>query len=114
MAIDPVSAGFAIWRALRPWYRLKLARNRRRARLGKPLLPMSEDDMQIFPNGTMTYTGSGGAILTQIVVTLLHTVGVGECTPAAVAAMPNCISATDLAAALITVGFGVMAVVGRF
>ena len=69
--------------------------------------------MKLFPEGTMTKIGAGGAVLTQVVVFVLHNVGIGECTPDMVAAMPTCIGATEIAGALITAGFGIVAWLGR-
>lgn len=94
---------------------LRAARNKRRARLGKPLLPPLDEEsaMQLFPDGTMTKTGAAGAVLTPIVVTLLHGVGIGECTPQVLAVTPTCVGATEIGGALLTIGFGIIAWMGR-
>jgi hypothetical protein len=111
--IDPVSLGYKVWTMVRPWRRLKIALNKRRARLGKPLLPITEDDDNMLPNGTMTYTGAAGAIATPIVTTLLTASGIGECAAAELAANPQCVGASQLAGMLITAAFGIVAVIGR-
>jgi hypothetical protein len=111
--LDPVSIGFKVWTTVKPWRRLKQARNRRRARLGKPPLIITEDDDNMLPKGTMTYTGAAGAIITPIVTTVLTAAGIGECTAAELAADPSCVGASQLAGALITAGFAIIAVLGR-
>lgn len=113
MSLDPVSIGYSIWTTLKPWRRLKIARNKRRARLGKPLLPLTEDDLSMLPNGTMTYTGAIGAIATPIVTTALSMIGVGECTPDELLLDPGCVGGAQLAGMLITAAFGIVAVIGR-
>lgn len=57
-----VAVGEAIWKAIRPWRRLKIARNKRRARLGKPLLPIEPEDYTMLPKGSATYTGIGVSV----------------------------------------------------
>lgn len=114
--VDPVDAvfwGVRVWRAFRPWRRLKIARNKRRARLGKPLLPIEDDDMNLFPSGTMTKTGGIVAMITAVLVVLLHRLGIGECSPDALAAMPTCVGATEMAGMIVTLGAGVLVWVGR-
>lgn len=70
-----VDIGEAVWRRFRPWRRLKEARNKRRARRGEPLLPITEEDDQVLPKGSMTYTG-----VAAIAVGFgLRVAGVGEC-----------------------------------
>lgn len=113
MTLDPISLGFKIWTTVKPWRRLKEARNRRRARLGKPPLTITEEDDAMLPNGTMTYTGAVGAIATPVVVTVLNLFGVGECTLAEVTLDPSCVGSTQLAGMLITAAFGILAIVGR-
>lgn len=53
-----VSVGEAIWRAIAPVKLIKQARNKRRARLGKPLLPITEEDYTMLPQGTATHSGA--------------------------------------------------------
>jgi hypothetical protein len=113
-AVEVVEIGYSVWKMFLPWRRLKVWRNKIRARHGKPPLPNSENDMKLFPNGTMTYTGAGGAFATQIVTQLLLVGGIGECTPVELAANPNCQGATQIAGALITAGFAIVALIGRY
>ena len=67
MALDPVTIGWKIWTTVRPWKRLKEARNRRRERKGIPPLPITEEDDLMLPKGTQTYTGLAILILTPLV-----------------------------------------------
>jgi len=61
-----IKLGWSIWTTFKPWRRLKSARNKRRARLGKPLLLIDEGDDNMFPKGTQTYTGIAVLILTPL------------------------------------------------
>jgi len=62
--ISIISFGATVWRALKPWKRLKVLRNKRRAKRGKPPLPITEEDELMFPKGTQTYTGIAILFLT--------------------------------------------------
>ncbi|MEO8466226.1 MAG: hypothetical protein ABI640_12855 [Gammaproteobacteria bacterium] len=108
-----VAVGRAIWLTLRPWRRLKVALNKRRARLGKPLLKLSEDDMELIPSGTFTKGAAGAAIATQVVTLALNSVGVGECTAAEVIMDAGCIGGTQIAGGIVTVIFAMLAWYGR-
>lgn len=61
-----VKLGYDIWTAVRPWRRLKAARNRRRLKKGRELLPITEEDDLMFPKGTQTYTGIAVLLLTPL------------------------------------------------
>lgn len=106
-----VKVGEAIWRAIAPWKRLKQARNKRRARLGKPLLKITEEDETMLPKGTMTHTGTGIAAAGPIVAMVLTGIGIGECTPEA--ADMGCVGASQIAGALVTLVGAVLAIVGK-
>jgi len=67
VALDPFTIGWKIWTTVRPWRRLKEARNRSRARKGKSPLPITEEDDLMLPKGTQTYTGLAILILTPLV-----------------------------------------------
>ena len=56
-----VAIGERIWRAVAPVKRIKKALNRRRARLGKPLLPITQEDETM--QGYKTYLGIATAAL---------------------------------------------------
>jgi len=67
MQLDPFTIGWKIWTTIRPWRRLKEARNARRKRKGIPPLPITEEDDLMLPKGTQTYTGLAILILTPLV-----------------------------------------------
>lgn len=100
-----------IWLLVKPWRRIKQARNRRRARLGKPLLTISEADDMLFPQGTMTKTGAGIAVLGPVVTAVLQAFGIGECTPEAIAM--GCLGASQFSGIAISILGGVIAWLGR-
>ena len=115
-----IRIGAAIWRAVAPWRRLKMLRNKRRARLGKPLLPITREDDLMLPNGSATYTGAGitvAALPIGIAVTVLSpkltnliiAAGMAPemCSPDAA----NCVSASAMSIALIT---GVVSTLGAW
>ena len=111
-----VAAGEAIWRAIAPWKRIKRARNKRRARLGKPLLTITEEDEKMLPKGSMTYTG----IAVTAIGVGLRIFGVGECSVEEMAtAAQACVDPTliDRAAGavneLFEVGGLLLAAIGR-
>jgi hypothetical protein len=84
-----VAVGEAVWRAIAPWKRIKQARNKRRKRLGKVLLPITEDDDKMLPKHFMT----GGGIVAVAIGFVLTIVGVGECSPQDVAeAVQSCVA----------------------
>lgn len=65
----------------------------------------------MFPKNSMTITGGSLATLAPTILALLQMFGVGEC--AADAAAMGCIGATQITAAIVTVGGIVMMVVGN-
>lgn len=106
-----VATGAAIWRAVAPVKLIKRALNKRRARLGKPLLAITEEDYAMLPNGTMTHTGGGLAAFGPIIAVGLQMLGVGECTPEALDM--GCIGAAQITGAIVTLGGAVLVVIGR-
>jgi hypothetical protein len=94
------------YRPLKHWHPFRTLRNKRRARLGLPLLP-TEENAPVIPQGYGTYIGiaiaAGGALLTPI---LVHFGAPASCPPDA----PACISAASLSATL--VGGGITLVGG--
>lgn len=121
-----VAVGEAVWRAIAPWKRLKQLRNKRRARIGKPLLPITEEDEKMLPAGTATHTGAGIAISSPIVGMVviafiphieqkIAEIGFApmQCAVEAV----NCVTAGQLAiglvSGLVAVGGGALASYGR-
>lgn len=54
-----VAVGERIWRAIAPVKLVKQSINKRRARRGKPLLTITEEDYTMLPQGKATYTGAG-------------------------------------------------------
>jgi hypothetical protein len=70
-----VQFGFDVWTAVRPWRRLKVWRNKKRAAKGLPLLPITQEDDSMLPKGSMTYTG----IAVTAAGVVLRVMGVGEC-----------------------------------
>lgn len=109
-----LSIGFKIWTTVKPWRRLKEARNRRRAKKGKELLPITEEDDQVFPTNTMRKSGVAlvglSPILGSVIAGGLGLVGVGECTPEQVEA--GCVGATAIAAGLVSSVGGVLYWIG--
>jgi hypothetical protein len=105
-----VAAGRAIWLAVRPWRRLKVWRNKRRVAKGKAPLELSEDDMKLFPAGTMRKTGVGLVGFSPVVAMGLTMLGVGECTPEAVE--QGCMGASAIAGGLMSIAGGVMYWIG--
>jgi hypothetical protein len=95
MIVTPgeVEAGAAIWRYFRPWMHMRIAirgaRNRRRARLGKPLLPPLDaaEEVQPMPPHFVTWTG----IAVTVVGIVAHAFGVPQCTADVVAAGGACL-----------------------
>jgi hypothetical protein len=85
------------YRPLKHWHPFRTLRNKRRARLGLPLLP-TDEEKPLIPNGYGTYTGLviglGGALLTPI---LIHFGAPASCPLDA----PACVSAAALSATLI-------------
>lgn len=59
--------GWKIWTTVQPWRRLKKARNKWRAKKGKPLLSITAEDDNVLPKGTQTYTGIAVLLLTPLV-----------------------------------------------
>ena len=106
-----VSIGAAIWREIAPGRRIKIARNKRRARKGKPLLPLSDEDFQMLPNNTMTPTGGFIAVASPIAAQILVTMGVGECTPETLEA--GCVGATQIVGIVGSIIGGVLILVGK-
>lgn len=106
-----VAAGEAIWRAIAPVKLVKQARNKRRARLGKPLLPITNEDEKMLPNGTMTHTGGALAGAGPIIMFVLQMIGVGECTPEAVDM--GCVGSAQITGAIVTIGGAVLVIIGR-
>lgn len=94
-----IEFGRAIWLTFRPWRRLKIALNTRRARLGKPLLPITSEDDLMLPNGKGTYTGIAIGALGPVVAGLIVSSGIAPETCAPEAA--NCVPAGVLAAVLV-------------
>lgn len=120
MPITPVTVavGEAIWRAIAPVKLIKQARNKRRARLGKPLLPITEEDYTMLPQGTATHTGAAlagsspfvGLIVTALVPHIAEKIAAVGFAPLQCAAeATNCITAGQLAFALVS---GAVAVAG--
>lgn len=110
-AIKVIDTGEQVWRAIAPVNKVKRALNKRRARKGKPLLVINEDEeTAMLPNGTMTNTGAVGAIVTTVVTSALVGMGVGECTPETIEA--GCVGATQVAGSIITALFSVLALIG--
>lgn len=93
-----VKLGEYVWRRVKPWRRLKVWRNKRRVAKGKAPLPLTEDDMALFPKNTMRKSGVGLVGLAPVLAVVLQMFGVGECTPEAVEA--GCMSGGDIAAGL--------------
>lgn len=117
---ETVSIGAAIWRAVRPWQRLKILRNKRRARLGKPLLPITQEDYSMLPNGTATYTGAAiagagpvvGIVTTMASPVLTNLLIANNIAPAmCTAGAENCVSASALSMTLIA---GVVSLLGAW
>lgn len=111
-----VAAGEAIWRAIAPWKRIKQLRNRRRARRGLPLIPITQEDEKMLPRGTMTYTG----IAVTAIGVGLRVFGIGECSVEEMAtAVQACVDPTlidRLASAvneLFEVGGLIVAAIGK-
>lgn len=112
-----IKIGSALWRAAQPWKRLKRVRNRRRKRLGLPLLPITQEDDKMFPKGTMTKSGAVIAMLGPVIGLVLGMLGVGSSCPAD---LPDCQTSGELAntlatsiGGLITFAGGVIAWKGR-
>lgn len=109
-----------VWRAVRLWmeikpvkrirHKLRSMRNKRRARLGKPLLKVDFSDDKEFPimlRGSLTYSG----VLVALVGVVLGWLGVGECLPAD-AASGVCVASSDLASRLVAAVDEIVTIVG--
>lgn len=97
------------WLRVRPWRRLKVFRNKRRAAKGKPLLPLSEDDMALFPKGTMTKSGAVIAMAGPFVGLALGLLGVGDVCPTD---FPDCQTSGEIANTLSTSIGGLITALG--
>lgn len=106
-AIKVIDTGEQVWRAIAPVNKVKRALNKRRARKGKPLLVINDDEEGLmFPKGTMTKGGLVIAMFGPMLSATLVKFGVpAECV---VDAPPDCVSAAALSAVLI--GLAVTAV----
>lgn len=111
ISLGLIEGGAKVWLHFRPWRRLKVWRNKKRAAKGKPLLELSEDDMALFPKNTMRKTGVSVAALGPIIAIVLTAVGApGECAAEAVA--EGCVAASEIAGALVTILGGGLYVAG--
>lgn len=115
-----VELGAAAWREARPWRRLKIARNKRRARLGKPLLPLNEGDFDVLPQGKATYTGIGITVASPFISIAVNAISpvlenaiinIGMAPAMCEQADPNCVSAGMLAVTLVT---GAITAIGAY
>lgn len=111
ISLGLIKLGADVWLRVRPWRRLKVFRNKRRAAKGKPLLPLSEDDMALFPQNTMRKTGVGLVGFAPVLAVGLQMLGVGECTPEAVEM--GCVSGSAIASGLLGLLGGGLYWIGR-
>jgi hypothetical protein len=118
ITVGTVAVGEAIWRAIAPWKRFKQLRNKRRARLGKPLLPITDEDLKMLPSGTATHTGAGIAISSPFVGMIVNAfvphienaiVNIGFAPAMCAPEAASCVTAGQLAIGLVA---GVVAMAG--
>lgn len=110
ISLGLIEWGANTWLRVRPWRRLKVWRNTRRVAKGKTPLPLTEDDMTLFPKGTMRKSGVGLVGLAPVVAMVLTMVGVGECTPDVVEA--GCVGGSAMAAGALSLVGGVLYWIG--
>jgi hypothetical protein len=118
ITVGTVAVGERIWRAIAPVKLVKQALNKRRKRLGKPLLPLTQDDETMLPNGTATQTGAaiaGSSPLIGLVVTMVvpaieqKILAIGLAPVECALEAANCVTAGQLAFGLVS---GVVAMAG--
>lgn len=110
ISLGLIEWGADVWLRFRPWRRFKVLRNKRRVANGKEPLPLTEDDMALFPKGTMRKTGVGLVGLAPVVAMGLTFVGIGECTPEALEM--GCVGASAMAAGALSLVGGVLYWIG--
>jgi hypothetical protein len=111
MSFAMVEAAAELWMELRPLKNLigpggaiRKLRNRRRARLGLPLLPTDPPTQETtMPQGTMTKSGILVMIAAAILAPLLVHFGLPAVCPVD---HPNCTTASSLATTILTVAIG--------
>lgn len=111
ISLGLIKFGADLWLRFRPWRRLKVRRNRKREARGLPPLPLSEDDMALFPKNTMRKTGIGVATLSPILGVIAQALGApAECAPEAIDM--GCVSAAQIGSAIGVAVGGALYVLG--